>query len=202
MIIMNTGDNQKATTDGPPYAAQIDRGQSGHPERKKQTELLLPGPSVVFQLLQAIDILKYKIALTSVYAAGLGTRDVVHLKKGDIDRRRMIILVGDVSLPARRHVVLVAPLLHLLRDYWKIQNPPGDWLFPGNLDCPGPVSESALTNAFRKAAIRLGWKEDAGISTLRECFAAHTQRVREDVVRSIHRLLLKAMPQPHQPCSK
>lgn len=47
----------------------------------------------VVRFLEAVPSLKSRVALTTVYAAGLRVSEVVHLEVADIDSGRMVIRV-------------------------------------------------------------------------------------------------------------
>jgi integrase len=87
-------------------------------------------PDEVARLLDAAPGLKYKAALSVAYGAGLRASEVISLKVGDIDSKRMIIRVEQGKGRKDRYVMLSPHLLDLLRAWWKAARPQG-WLFPG-----------------------------------------------------------------------
>ena len=87
-------------------------------------------PEEVARLLDAAPGLKYKAALSVAYGAGLRASEVVSLKVGDIDSKRMVIRVEQGKGRKDRYVMLSPHLLELLRAWWKAARPQG-WLFPG-----------------------------------------------------------------------
>ena len=74
--------------------------------------------------------LKYKTALSIAYGAGLRGGEVVMLRVGDIDSKRMLIRVEMGKGRKDRHAVLSPQLLSLLRAWW-LQCRSRGWLFPG-----------------------------------------------------------------------
>src|SRR2546423_14355390 len=86
------------------------------PERLIETA---PGPG-----------LKYKAALSIAYGAGLRGAEVVMLRVGDIDSKRMLIRVEMGKGRKDRHAMLSPQLLELLRAWWRQCRSQG-WLFAG-----------------------------------------------------------------------
>ena len=84
----------------------------------------------VVRFLEAVPSLKTRAALTTAYAAGLRASEVVGLKVGNIDSRRMVIRVEHGKGGKDRTVMLSAQLLGILRTYWRLSRPQ-HWLFPG-----------------------------------------------------------------------
>jgi integrase/recombinase XerD len=72
-------------------------------------------PEEVARLLDAAPGLKYKAALSVAYGAGLRASEVISLKIGDIDSRRMVIRVEQGKGRKDRYVMLSPHLLALLR---------------------------------------------------------------------------------------
>jgi integrase len=85
-------------------------------------------PDEVVRLLAAAPGLKYKAALSVAYGAGLRANEVISLKVGDIDSKRMLIRVEQGKGRKDRYVMLSPHLLNLLRAWWKAARPQG-WLF-------------------------------------------------------------------------
>src|SRR5882762_7694387 len=89
-------------------------------------------PDQVAQLIEAAPGpgLKYKAALSIAYGAGLRGGEVVMLRVGDIDSKRMLIRVEMGKGRKDRHAMLSPQLLELLRAWWSQCRSRG-WLFPG-----------------------------------------------------------------------
>ena len=84
----------------------------------------------VAQFFTAVDNLKHRLVLMTMYAAGLRVSEAAHLKVSDIDSARMVIRVEQGKGRRNRYVMLSPSLLTLLRTYWKAVRPHA-WLFPG-----------------------------------------------------------------------
>ncbi len=76
-------------------------------------------PEEVARLLEAAPGLKYKAALSVAYGAGLRAAEVISLKIGDIDSKRMVIRVEQGKGHKDRYVMLSPHLLELLRAWWR-----------------------------------------------------------------------------------
>ena len=82
-------------------------------------------PEEVARLLEAAPGLKYKAALSVAYGAGLRAAEVISLKIGDIDSKRMVIRVEQGKGRKDRYVMLSPHLLELLRAWWRAARPQG-----------------------------------------------------------------------------
>jgi site-specific recombinase XerD len=128
-------------------------------------------PEEVARLLDAAPGLKYKAALSVAYGAGLRAAEVISLKVGDIDSKRMVIRVEQGKGRKDRNVMLSPLLLELLRAWYKAARPQG-WLFPGR-DRVQPMTTRQLNRACHAAAHIADIKKRVSLHTLRHSFATH-----------------------------
>jgi integrase/recombinase XerD len=128
-------------------------------------------PEEVVRLLDAAPGLKYKAALSVAYGAGLRVSEVVALKVGDIDSKRMIIRVEQGKGRKDRYVMLSPHLLELLRAWYRAARPQG-WLFPGR-DRVQPMTTRQLNRACHAAANMAEISKPVSMHTLRHSFATH-----------------------------
>jgi integrase/recombinase XerD len=128
-------------------------------------------PEQVARLLDAAPALKYKAALSVAYGAGLRVSEVVALKVGDIDSKRMVIRVEQGKGRKDRYVMLSPHLLELLRAWWKLARPQG-WLFPGRNPVQ-PMTTRQLNRACHAAADMAEIGKPVSMHTLRHSFATH-----------------------------
>jgi integrase/recombinase XerD len=128
-------------------------------------------PEEVARFLNAVADLKYRAALTTIYAAGLRVSETVSLKVGDIDSARMVIHIRQGKGRKDRYVMLSEQLLAILRAYWKSERP-REWLFPGP-DPTRPLTVRSLQRACRAAAVAAKLDKTVTVHTLRHCFATH-----------------------------
>jgi len=136
-------------------------------------------PDEVARLLDAAPGLKYKAALSVAYGAGLRASEVVSLKIGDIDSKRMVIRVEQGKGRKDRYVMLSPHLLELLRAWWKAARPQG-WLFPGR-DRVQPMTTRQLNRACHAAAQMAEINKRVSLHTLRHSFATHLLEAGVDI---------------------
>ena len=104
-------------------------GQGTMPERipyarePRKLPVVLSADEVV-SFLEAVPSLKSRAALTTAYAAGLRTSEVVGLRVEDVDSARGVIAVRCGKGGKDRHVMLSRQLLGILRTYWRLARPP------------------------------------------------------------------------------
>ena len=130
-------------------------------------------PEEVGRLLEATPGpgLEYKAALSIAYGAGLRGGEVVMLRVGDIDSKRMLIRVEQGKGRKDRHAMLSPQLLELLRAWWR-QCRSQSWLFPGQ-DPLLPLTTRQLNRVCHMAAAAAGLGSWVSPHTLRHSFATH-----------------------------
>jgi integrase/recombinase XerD len=128
-------------------------------------------------LLEAAPGPKYKAALATAYGAGLRVAEVVALKVGDVDSRRMMLRIEQGKGRRDRYAMLSPQLLVLLRAWWQegrgrgVMLPKG-WLFPGR-DPVNPLTTRQLNRVVHAAAAAAGINKRVTPHTLRHSFATH-----------------------------
>ena len=125
----------------------------------------------VVRFLEAVSGLKARVALTTAYAAGLRVSEVVALKVGDIESDRMVMRIENGKGGKQRYVMLSAPLLSILRSYWRLMRP-SPYLFPGRTP-DKPIEQTVLHAACRSAAAAAGLDKRVSVHVLRHSFATH-----------------------------
>jgi integrase/recombinase XerD len=125
----------------------------------------------VDRLLGAVDNLKHRTALMTIYAAGLRLSEVAHLKVTDIDSSRMTIRVDQGKGGKDRYTILSPRLLDHLRLYWKRYRSRQYLFFGASPD--KPLNDTALQKAYGLAKQKAGIHKKGGLHTLRHCFATH-----------------------------
>lgn len=133
----------------------------------------------ITRFLQAVPGLRNRAALTTAYGAGLRVSEVVALRVGDIDSRRMVIRVEHGKGGKDRYVMLSPQLLTILRSYWRFAKP-AHWLFPGR-GGDQPVSVATLQAACRIAAREAGLDKTVTVHILRHSFATHLLEAGTDI---------------------
>jgi len=151
-------------------------GQATIPERIPYAREPCKLPTVlsadeIVRFLEAVSSLKSRVALTTAYAAGLRVSEVVALKLRDIDSDRRVIRIENGKGGKERYVMLSAPLLGILRSYWRLARP-SLYLFPGRTENK-PIEQTVLHAACRSAAAAAGLDKRVSVHVLRHSFATH-----------------------------
>lgn len=133
----------------------------------------------VLRFLAAVQTLKYRVLLTTQYAAGLRISEVVRLRAEHIDSSRMLIHVVQAKGHKDRVVTLSKILLGQLRAYWRLQRPQ-HWLFPGRSPTT-PVSPSTIELACSHARRAARIRKHVTPHTMRHCFATHLLEAGTDI---------------------
>ena len=100
------------------------------PKGERRLPVVL-SPEEVTGFLNAVANFKYRVLLTTAYAAGLRMSEVRHLRVRDIDSNRMLLRIEQGKGKKDRYVFLSPRLLELLREYWRRERP-ATLLFPGH----------------------------------------------------------------------
>jgi integrase/recombinase XerD len=151
------------------------------PGREKKLPVVLSRDEVR-QTLSNLELLRYRVCLTTIYSCGLRLSEGTHLKVENIDSARGFIQVrnskgrmGDKD----REVPLPQKTLELLREQWR-SHKNQVWIFPSagrggaNMRlATTPLSNSSVQVAFRKALKATGINKKATVHTLRHSWATH-----------------------------
>jgi integrase len=151
------------------------------PGREKKLPVVLSRDEVR-QTLSNLELLRYRVCLTTIYSCGLRLSEGTHLKVENIDSARGFIQVrnskgrmGDKD----REVPLPQKTLELLREQWR-SHKNQVWIFPSagrggaNMSlATTPLSNSSVQVAFRKALKATGINKKATVHTLRHSWATH-----------------------------
>jgi len=145
-------------------------GRKDLPERIPYARRLRTVPVIlsreeVAAFLEAVPIRRDRVALTTAYATGVRSSEVVWLRVQDIDSSRMTIHVANGKGGKQRYVMLSPTLLGILRAYWEIERP-RHWLFPGR-GGEKPLDRRVLNVACAVAVEAAGLKKCATVHALR-----------------------------------
>ena len=125
----------------------------------------------VRQLICQTKNLKHRAFLKVLYTTGVRVGELVKLKPGDIDSKRMVVRVEMGKGKKSRYTVLSMPLLKELRAYW-LEYRPRVYLFEGQV--PGRhISIRTVQTVFKQACKRIGLRKQVGVHVLRHSFATH-----------------------------
>ncbi len=140
------------------------------PKVPKRLPVVL-SPEEVARVLNAIELLKYRVFCTALYATGLRITEACRLETSDVDAARGVIHVRHGKGHKDRLVGLVPSLLTLLRDYWKKERPPTPWLFASQTG--RHLRAESVRKALHEAAKRAAVDKRVTPHTLRHCYATH-----------------------------
>lgn len=154
--------------------------------RGQPLPLVLSRPDVQ-RVLGVLREPRFRTCLRLIYHTGLRVGEAVKLKVTDLDGASLRLHVRHGKGDKDRCVPVSAAMLQEWRAFWKTHRHPV-WLFPapgcawrergmplhqrlGQAD--GPMSVSAVQNAFRLARAESGIHPQATVHTLRHCYATH-----------------------------
>jgi site-specific recombinase XerD len=126
----------------------------------------------VTRLIDSASNLSHRAMLMTLYSTGVRRAELVHLKIGDIDSKRMIIHVRQGKGSKDRDVPLSTKLLDTLREYWRWAKPK-NYLFPGQGGENEPLTTKAVWHACQAAARRAGIPKKISPHCLRHSYATH-----------------------------
>jgi integrase/recombinase XerD len=128
-------------------------------------------------ILAHLQLLRYRVCLTTIYSCGLRLQEGTHLQVTDIDAARLCLHIRHGKGAKDRYVPLPQRTLQLLRAYWLTHRHPV-WIFPapgrGGTGMPTatqPMPRSRVQDAFRAALKASGISKRASVHTLRHSWA-------------------------------
>lgn len=142
-----------------------------YPKRPVPVPDVLSGTEVQ-RLLGCVTSIRMRLVCTTIYATGLRVAEACRLQPVDIDARRRLIHVRRGKGGRDRQVPMGETLVGLLREYWRLTRPAGEYVFPGDVSGKPITPKSvwlALHNAARAARIR----KRVSPHTLRHSYATH-----------------------------
>ena len=150
--------------DMPQRFYEIDR-----PNKERKLPLVLSEEEVV-RIFDAVDNLKHKAILITIYSCGLRISEVLELRLTDIQSDRKLVLIRQGKGKKDRTTILAPTTLELLRKYYLAYRPKV-YLFEGG---PGiSYSSKSVSNILKRALHRAGINKVATPHTLRHSFATH-----------------------------
>jgi len=159
------------------------------PQDRRRLPTILSREEVA-RLINAAGTLYRRTLLMTLYATGMRRSELVHLKVGDIDSKRMMIRVECGKGGRGRDLPLSPALLETLREYWRWRKPK-TYLFPSRHPRTEPeqhLSDKMVWLACREAAHQAGLSKHITPHTLRHSWATHLLEAGTDL-RSIQVLL-------------
>jgi integrase/recombinase XerD len=166
------------------YTVTLNRPQAvarvSFPKVPRRLPDILTG-SEAARLISCVTSIRYRTMAAVCYGAGLRITEVCSLKPQNIDSGRGLIHVREGKGRKDREVMLGEKLLGMLREYWRVVRPEGEWLFPSNASPLRPVNVRTLREALYKAARAAGLKKKVTPHLLRHTFATHLLELGNDM---------------------
>ena len=154
------------TTLGRPWVAE----RIPYPRQERRLPTVLSRVETA-ALLDALDNLKHRAMLMTLYGAGLRVSELVALRPDDVDSERKLLRVRQGKGRKDREALLGDKLLEALRAYWKASRP-AVWLFPG-ANPERPITTRSVRLVCRQAARKARLSKAVSPHTLRHSFATH-----------------------------
>lgn len=124
----------------------------------------------VAKILKNVEDIRDKCMIFLIYSAGLTPSEIVYLKPGHIDSKRMKIFISSAKGDKDRYVFLSPKVLNLLREYYKRYHPV-EWLFENSRGVQ--YSRRKLQKEFQIAVKKSGISKPATLTILKNSFAVH-----------------------------
>ena len=138
--------------------------------RKEEKIPVVLSVEEVAAVIKAVNNLKHKVILMTIYSAGLRLSECLALTVADMDFDRNQIRIRQGKGKKDRQTVLSRTLLSEMKDYL-IKFCPKIFLFEGQKG--GRYSASSVQAIMKRAVKKSGIKKHATVHTLRHSFATH-----------------------------
>ena len=138
--------------------------------RKEEKIPVVLSEEEVAAVIKAVNNLKHKVILMTIYSAGLRLSECLALTVADMDFDRNQIRIRQGKGKKDRQTVLSRTLLSEMKDYL-IKFCPKIFLFEGQKG--GRYSASSVQAIMKRAVKKSGIKKHATVHTLRHSFATH-----------------------------
>ncbi len=155
------------------------------PRKKPEYHPPVLSKKEVERLLNLTQNIKHRAILSTIYALGLRSSELINLKIESLDSERDMIYIVNAKGQKDRSVMFPNRLKTLLRTYY-LEYKPKVYLFEGQKG--GIYSARSLQAIMKQACKRAHIKKKATIHTLRHSFATHLLESGTDI-RVIQELL-------------
>lgn len=166
------------------YSVQLDFSPV-YPTQKPQSLPVIISTQEIKKVLESIDNIKHKTMITTIYALGLRSGELINLKITDIDGNRKTVHIRGGKGNKDRILYLPEKLQLLLRRYYK-EYKPVNYLFNGQQK--EKYSTESLRKVFKKALRKANISKTITVHGLRHAYATHLLEAGTDI-RIIQKLL-------------
>lgn len=139
-------------------------------ERSNPTPDILTREELL-RLFKAIDNLKHKVLLKTIYSAGLDLSEVLRIRLTDIDSKNGTLSIRDLKDKVVRKTPLSLVLLKELREYYKIYVP--QKLLFESFNEGVKYSQSSVRSILNKAIIKTGISKNISVKNLKYTYVRH-----------------------------
>jgi integrase/recombinase XerD len=138
--------------------------------RKARTLPSVLSEKEIMMILQALNNLKHKAIIATIYSAGLRRGELIELRKQDIDFEKMMLFIRGGKGKKDRITLLSVATAKVLQ-YYLEKEKPNYWLFEGiNRK---QYSATSISKILSKAAQKAGIEKRVTPHILRHSFATH-----------------------------
>ena len=140
--------------------------------RPRQPQRVLPdilSLEEVKRILELTSNLKHKAMLTTIYALGLRSGELINLKISHLDSHRNRVTIRAAKGKRDRQLPFPESLKEILREYYK-RYKPNTYLFEGQ---KGKYAPASLRAVFSNACERADIQKDVTLHSLRHAYATH-----------------------------
>jgi integrase/recombinase XerD len=149
---------------------RLDVEQFDRPRREHKLPNVLSKDEVK-AILNASGNIKHRSMLSLIYACGLRRSELLHLKPGDIDGKRHMLIIRNSKGKKDRMVPISDKIIEMLREYY-VAYRPETWLFEGQT--AGTIySESSLAKVLDNACEKVKISRPVTLHWLRHSYATH-----------------------------
>ena len=155
------------------FSLEIAFGRETVCTRRPRADRKLPevlSKEEAMRICKAPKNIKHRVALALAYSAGMRVSEIAHLRIGDIDVDRRVLLVKGGKGRKDRYTILARNLVGMIDAYRDLYHPQV-WLFEG--PDGRPLSVRSLQAVFYKACKNACIDKQVSIHSLRHSFATH-----------------------------
>jgi len=128
----------------------------------------------IMQMVDAVNNLKHKAIILTLYATGLRVSEISNLLVSDFDTKRMMIRIRQAKGGKDRYIPLPEKLLSVLRYYrHKLYSRDHIWMFPSSQFPQQALSRRSIQRMVQDAKTLAGLDKKISCHTLRHCYATH-----------------------------
>ncbi len=149
---------------------RLDVEQFERPRREHKLPNVL-SKEEVRAILNASSNIKHRSMLSLIYACGLRRSELLHLKPGDIDSKRHMLIIRNSKGKKDRMVPISDKIIEMLREYYKAYHPEV-YLFEGQ-EKGQPYSEQSLQSVLKQSLQKGKITKPATLHWLRHSYATH-----------------------------